>query len=83
MVEQLCSQTNHTAGNSTDVHYENWVITVSKDGYETYVGFSEIAKDIIVKVILQTTVKTKVSTKGNILVALNPELGSRAQLLEI
>lgn len=83
VIEQRSSQTAHTSGYATDIFYEDWVITISKDGYETVYDHSTIAKNILTKVILPTARRTKITANGDVLLALRPELGSASPLLKV
>jgi hypothetical protein len=67
---------------TTRIDYNPFTMVVSKSGYETFTKEFELTKKTIERVQLKSVVKTKVSTEGNLLIALQPELGSASQMLE-
>jgi hypothetical protein len=83
VLEQYTIQPVSGSGYGRDTFYEDWIITVSKEGYETYVGHSVNATDIETEITLKPVVKTKTSVDGNVLVSLQPELGSSSQQIEL
>lgn len=67
----------------TETYYDNWTLTVAKDGYETYMSECVLASDIELEVTLKTAIKERETEDGEILSVENPEMGSSARLLEL
>jgi len=63
---------------------ENFVITVTKDGYENYTTTVPLGQDLVdLYIELAPAVKTRQDIEGNVYLAMKPETGSNSKLLKL
>jgi len=70
---------------SWDIYYSDFTINISKEGYEdsNIIQVNKISEIPVIQMTLKPVVKTRVTIDGNVVAALQPELGSSSQLVEL
>lgn len=68
---------------STPTDYNPFTLTISKPGYETYEKVMTITKKIDEVISLKTAIDIRDGLEGENYLALNPELGSSSDIIEV
>jgi hypothetical protein len=84
VIEQICVVAHQYPSNNVNTYFNNFSIEISKNGYETITEYyPTLLGSPLLTYELKPVVKSRVSTEGNVLLSLQPALGSNSQIAEL